>query len=372
MRIHHRSRKGMVGVVTFLGLALAAGARAQVVDECRLDPVDAVNPPIVGVDPRLDCNKNGIWDDCDIRLGGSIDKNADGIPDECQNVIDDPRQVFDNTLRSAESLEAAGLVPRKTLEFLAQHRDRLALDIEEIVAALAVTEFRVALPEEIPVALAEAAAGAGGAGGVVRGSFLFAISSQGLFVGAFYAQAVWSDALDPCQRVITGHTHVGGVINGVCNSVQIGANIPNSCPGTSVCPTLSLECVAVQVQCQQIFGPTLNSFNTPLEVLCPPCAQPTQLPGDCNSDRRVDIGDAICLLGHFFQGQPSELACGDGSTRDPGNRFLLDWNGDNRLDIADAISNLLYLFGSSGTAGPPHVRGTQCLAVEGCPQICAF
>jgi hypothetical protein len=32
----------------------------------------------------LDCNNNGVWDQCDIDSGFSADANTDSIPDECQ------------------------------------------------------------------------------------------------------------------------------------------------------------------------------------------------------------------------------------------------------------------------------------------------
>ena len=46
--------------------------------EFDLDAVGAIN--IVG----LDCNENGIPDDCDVADGTSQDQNGDGIPDECE------------------------------------------------------------------------------------------------------------------------------------------------------------------------------------------------------------------------------------------------------------------------------------------------
>lgn len=37
--------------------------------------------------PAVDCNSNGLYDDCDISLGSSLDANLNGIPDECDMFI---------------------------------------------------------------------------------------------------------------------------------------------------------------------------------------------------------------------------------------------------------------------------------------------
>lgn len=36
----------------------------------------------------MDCNSNGVWDDCDIESGTSHDANHDGVPDECEVVCE--------------------------------------------------------------------------------------------------------------------------------------------------------------------------------------------------------------------------------------------------------------------------------------------
>ena len=338
----------------------------DVIEECKLETVDPTTDPVERAD--IDCNHNLIRDKCEIRLGLLKDENQDGIPDECKFDENEPVRVFSKSRESARQLEALGFVPRETLDFIEANKEALAADPQAIVDALAVRDFKLGKPEDIP-ALAEQAGG-GASGGVLRGSFFFAISSQGLFVGAFYSQAVWDDSADPCNRAITGHTHVGGVINAVCNSFQVGNVFTNSCPATSSCPAPTAECIALQVKCQQIFGPTLNNFNSPAEILCAPCEEATQRPGDCNADGRVDVGDPICLLGHIFLGSPSVLTCGDGTARDPSNITILDWNGDHRIDIADPISSLKWLFGANGAPGAPHILGTQCIVVTGCPDDC--
>ncbi len=89
----------------------------------------------------------------------------------------------------------------------------------------------------------------------------------------------------------------------------------------------------------------------------------TQHPGDCNQDGKLDISDAICLLGHLFIGAPAVVPCGDGTITDAATVSLLDANGDGMVDLSDPVRMLGFLFGGSG----PPVLGTECQAIAGCP-----
>jgi hypothetical protein len=91
-----------------------------------------------------------------------------------------------------------------------------------------------------------------------------------------------------------------------------------------------------------------------------------QVPNDCNQDGKLDIGDAICLLGHLFQGQPSELPCAGGTVDDRGNVALLDCDGNQRVDLTDAICVLAWLF----QGGQEPIGGRECKETEGCPSAC--
>lgn len=75
-----------------------------------------------------------------------------------------------------------------------------------------------------------------------------------------------------------------------------------------------------------------------------------RLPGDCNQDRRLNIADAICMLGVLFLGSPEGFPCGDGRSSDPGNLALLDWQPDGELNVSDPIALLTFLF----LGGPAH------------------
>ena len=72
---------------------------------------------------------------------------------------------------------------------------------------------------------------------------------------------------------------------------------------------------------------------------------------DCNSDGRVNIADAQCMLNWLFLGGP-----------EPGCRDAMDFNADGRLNIADGISGLNYLF----LGGPPPPAGIGCKSYPDC------
>ena len=71
--------------------------------------------------------------------------------------------------------------------------------------------------------------------------------------------------------------------------------------------------------------------------------------GDANDSGRVDIADAIFVLGYLFAEAPAPV-CPDAA----------DANDDGRLDIADAVRILAYLF--AGASLPP--PGAQACGVD--------
>ena len=85
-----------------------------------------------------------------------------------------------------------------------------------------------------------------------------------------------------------------------------------------------------------------------------------QLPGDVNQDSKLDMTDAIVLLGHLFLGSPTDLPCADGGLG------LADAAADGKLDMTDAIHVLRYLF----LSGSPPGLGTECVPLPGCPAAC--
>ncbi|HVR74280.1 MAG TPA: hypothetical protein VMT52_08110 [Planctomycetota bacterium] len=79
------------------------------------------------------------------------------------------------------------------------------------------------------------------------------------------------------------------------------------------------------------------------EPLTPPCIQriPDLRRGDCDSNGRVNITDAVFQLNHLFQGG-QRWVCDDGC----------DTNDDGRIDLTDPVATLTYLF-QGGSAPPP-------------------
>ncbi|MBN1443404.1 MAG: dockerin type I repeat-containing protein [Planctomycetes bacterium] len=106
-----------------------------------------------------------------------------------------------------------------------------------------------------------------------------------------------------------------------------------------------------------------------IEVIVLPPPSGLQRPGDARQDGKLDLSDAVRLLGHLFLGSPGQetLPC-EGRTASspgPGDLALADVNGDGRIDPSDAVRTLGFLF-----LGPePPVLGTQCVRIEGLPEI---
>ena len=98
----------------------------------------------------------------------------------------------------------------------------------------------------------------------------------------------------------------------------------------------------------------------------PPGEGGRQVSGDANQDGRLDISDAVALLGHLFAGRPAELPCDKGAAGDAGNISLLDHNGDDGVDLADAVSLLVYMF----QQGAEPAGGINCRPIPGCPDSC--
>ncbi|HAK94982.1 MAG TPA: hypothetical protein DCM87_08250 [Planctomycetes bacterium] len=79
-------------------------------------------------------------------------------------------------------------------------------------------------------------------------------------------------------------------------------------------------------------------------VMVPEAGTPV-FTGDANSDAKIDIADAICILGRLFG--PATDAC-----KNPKCMANLDTNNDAGIDIADAISVLGYLFAGTSMKAP--------------------
>ncbi len=91
-----------------------------------------------------------------------------------------------------------------------------------------------------------------------------------------------------------------------------------------------------------------------------------QLPGDYNQDSKLNISDAIDLLGFLFLHAPLPLPCQGGIAAGSGNQALLDMNGSRSITITDAVYMLNYLL----REGPPPAAGRECTEMSGCPDTC--
>jgi hypothetical protein len=90
-----------------------------------------------------------------------------------------------------------------------------------------------------------------------------------------------------------------------------------------------------------------------------------QIPGDTNSDGRLDMSDAVVLLFLLFDPGPLVAPCDGDLVTEGGNLQLLDVNGDRGVDESDAVAMMTYLF----LSGPRPVLGTECVRVAGCPDV---
>jgi glucose/arabinose dehydrogenase len=102
---------------------------------------------------------------------------------------------------------------------------------------------------------------------------------------------------------------------------------------------------------------------------------PNQIAGDLSQDGKVDITDAIQMLGFLFLGSPTRLPCGDGTSAHSSNKALVDWNGDGGLDLSDPVGLLGWLF-LGGKPDPFFLDRTgdgapdaTCIFIPDCPSI---
>src|SRR4029453_15908646 len=105
---------------------------------------------------------------------------------------------------------------------------------------------------------------------------------------------------------------------------------------------------------------------TAVTVCVSEAAGGTQRPGDMDQDGTLALTDSVRLLNHLFLGTFPALPCegGTAGAPGPGELALLDVNGDTRIDLSDAVFILGWLF--TGTNLPP-VLGTECVPIAGCP-----
>lgn len=88
--------------------------------------------------------------------------------------------------------------------------------------------------------------------------------------------------------------------------------------------------------------------------------------GNANQDDRLDLADAVLLLGRLFLGVSEPLPCEGEGIEGKGNIKLHDSSGDGKVNLSDAVYLLNYLF----AGGPPIPGAGHCRPLEGCPDRC--
>ncbi len=136
--------------------------------------------------------------------------------------------------------------------------------------------------------------------------------------------------------VATWHLDCNG--NGLDDTEELVAGTEQDCNGNGIPDTCDIDSGTSQ---------DVNADGIPDE--CPPDPGKDRFRrGDANADNRVDIGDAISVLGYLF-----------GAAQDPAKAMVAqcpdtaDANDDGTIDIADAISILGHLFAQSGDLPAP-------------------
>ncbi len=125
-------------------------------------------------------------------------------------------------------------------------------------------------------------------------------------------------------------------------SASAGATIvPGDPPASAVATFTAVG--AYTVTCTVSDGTSTASVNVTVTVAA--CAGVHIHVGNANCDGKIDIADAICILGYLF-GTP------DAPCKTQCCAAAEDANGDDKVDIADAIKVLGYLFTNGAMTAP--------------------
>ena len=286
-----------------------------------------------------DCNTNNIPDECDLASGDSRDDcNEDGVPDECQLECLEPVALCRDVTMSAGEDCLADVAPSDV--------DDGSLDPQG-------EPLTFTLEPSGPFALGETAV-------------LLHVESNSGYSSSCSAMVSIVDDTPPtilCPGVVTVPC-VGGegsvadfeiVAGDTCTPNPNVVCTPSS--GTLFPPgSTSVTCTATDA------AGNVATCTFDVVVTCGNLI----LPGDCNADGELDISDGLCLLIVLFLGTGRELPCGDGTILDTSNQALMSWGEVPDIDLSDAVALLNWQF----LGGPPHVLGTDCTPIVGCPEIC--
>ncbi len=267
-------------------------------DECRPIPVD--------------CNRNGSADAEDIAAGRSRDDDRDGIPDECQDAF------------SLEQVAPFCVAVRLTTTRVTRGGEiGLAYDSTRVVPVCPVVGADFPGSNDDIFCLLEPPVSCALPDGVDRG-----ITIAWIFLGTGRAHPSGSyRLLNLCFLPAPGALPLDLEVPGsVCSPIKF-----TRCLGVDLAPVENVV-TGEDYQTHALF--TLDG-----EV----CGEEKPFRrGDSNGDGRFDVSDAIAILGCLFQGDPC-----------PDCRDASDVNDDGAMDISDSIYLLRWRYLGGREPGAP-------------------
>jgi hypothetical protein len=298
-----------------------------------------------------DCNRNGAPDSCDIGTGASRDVDGDGVPDECQadcdgNGVPDPAEVAAGTAPdcNGNSIPDACDIATKTSK---------DADKDGVPDECQPDCNRNGVPDAHDLATKTSA-----------DCDLNSIPDECDIAGDLDLDLDRDGVLDACQDCNE---------NDLPDTLEIALGLVPDCDGNGIPDRCDIAGGAsdcdrngVPDSCDLAGGAPDSDGSGILDA----CEGGRQVPGDCDQDGNLSLSDAICLLGALFLGDPDRLPCGSGSTADPPNRALLDWDGGGRVDITDAVAMLGFAFlgMSPHHLAPLADEGQGCILIFDCPE----
>ena len=377
-----------------LGGPTAAGIPEPFADECAV------------TDPAEDCNGNGIKDICDIeKYGTSRDCNWNGIPDGCELTI--AQWDFDGDLtetNGGEELEPYATAPADApdFEFIEEEIDgepamvarfgrgtafRLTHELGGNGGGEGLNRYTlimdVAFPDRSPsggwavlfqtdeansddgdwfinpgggIGLSNNYGGMAGDGQWHRLALVVDVpkGTYTSYVDGVFAQENQIAGIDGRYGVketallFADEDRENSA--GLVNSVQLrpypmaAAEIAAlGWPTAAGLPAVDCNKNGVPDACDIASGTSKDANGNGVPDECEGPAETTFKRGDANADGKLDIADAVRVLGYLFGGGATQLDCLEAA----------DANDDAMVNIADAVKILGHLFAGTGPLPPP-------------------
>jgi hypothetical protein len=250
----------------------------------------------VSGDLAPDCNQNGAPDSCDIAAGTSPDDDGDGVPDECECAL------------HCEPVSAHYDVPRADVH-------------EAVLGRVRITEAVNASGQAVPFVVGDCDQD-GDMDLVIRSSSVDAVEPATVHLDSACTDGTFPRLV--ALRLLTQNARITGY-DGMGRAVDEAAASP---PYREQVLALSSATGIARVE--------IRAEQSCLVEVCWCCdltIPPRFRRADGNGDGKVDISDAVSMLGFLFLGGPAPL-CPDAA----------DANDDGEVDISDAVSTLNFLF----------------------------